>query len=60
MLEFQFGGLLGLIILILDIYAIIKVVQSGASAGMKAIWIVVILLLPIIGLIIWALFGPKG
>ncbi|MFP4639975.1 MAG: PLDc N-terminal domain-containing protein [Guyparkeria sp.] len=60
MLELPFGGLLGLIILILDIYAIIKVVQSGASAGIKAIWIVVILLLPILGLIIWALFGPKG
>ncbi len=60
MLEAPFGGLLGLIILILDIYAIIKVVQSGASAGVKAIWIVVILLLPILGLIIWALFGPKG
>ena len=60
MLELPFGGLLGLIVLILDIYAIIKVVQSRASAGIKAIWIVVILLLPILGLIIWALFGPKG
>ncbi len=60
MLDFPYGGLLGLIILILDIYAIIKVVQSGASAGIKAIWIVVILLLPVLGLIIWALFGPKG
>ncbi|WP_372592400.1 PLD nuclease N-terminal domain-containing protein [Guyparkeria sp.] len=60
MLEAPFGGLLGLIILILDIYAIIKVVQSGASAGMKALWIVIILLLPVLGLIIWALFGPKG
>ncbi|MFO7582861.1 MAG: PLD nuclease N-terminal domain-containing protein [Guyparkeria sp.] len=59
-MEAPFGGLLGLIILILDIYAIIKVVQSGASAGMKALWIVIILLLPVLGLIIWALFGPKG
>jgi len=60
MLERPFGGLLGLVILVLDIYAIIKVVQSHASAGIKAIWIVVILLLPIVGLILWALFGPKG
>jgi len=60
MLERPFGGLLGLVILVLDIYAIIKVVQSRASAGIKAIWIVVILLLPIVGLILWALFGPKG
>jgi len=27
---------------------------------MKALWIVLILFLPILGLIIWALFGPKG
>ncbi|WP_396581004.1 PLD nuclease N-terminal domain-containing protein [Guyparkeria halopsychrophila] len=59
MLETTFGGLLGLIILFLDIYAIIKVVQSSASVGMKALWIVIILFLPIIGLILWWLFGPK-
>ncbi|MFP4252486.1 MAG: PLDc N-terminal domain-containing protein [Guyparkeria sp.] len=60
MLELPFGGLLGLIILFLDIYAIIKVVQSSASAGVKALWIVIILFLPVLGLIIWLLFGPKG
>ena len=60
MLDFRYGGLLGLIILFLDIYAIIKVAQSTASPGMKALWIVLILFLPILGLIIWWLFGPKG
>ncbi len=60
MLELPFGGLLGLIILFLDIYAISKVVQSSASAGVKALWIVIILFLPVLGLIIWLLFGPKG
>ena len=60
MLDFRYGGLLGLIILFLDIYAIIKVAQSAASPGMKALWIVLILFLPILGLIIWWLFGPKG
>ena len=58
--DFPYSGLLGLIILFLDIYAIIKVVQSMASPGMKALWIVLILFLPILGLIIWWLFGPKG
>jgi len=59
MLDFQYSGLLGLIILVLDIYAIIRVVQSGAGPLAKAIWIVVILLLPVLGLILWLLFGPK-
>lgn len=55
----ELGGLLGLIILILDIWAIVRTLQSGASTGMKVLWVVVILLLPVIGLILWALFGPK-
>jgi len=60
MLDFRYGGLFGLIILFLDIYAIIRVAQSRATPGMKAVWIVLILFLPILGLILWALFGPKG
>lgn len=54
-----YGGILGIIILILDIYAIIRIVQSGAEPLWKAIWIVVVVLLPVLGLILWFLFGPK-
>ena len=53
-------GLLGLIILIADIYAIIKILQSSASGLKKLIWVVVVLLLPVIGLIAWFLAGPGG
>jgi len=56
---FEYGGILGLIILALDIWAILRVIQSGASTGAKVIWILVILVLPVIGLIIWLLAGPK-
>ena len=52
-------GLFGLILLALDIYAILRIVNSAASTGAKTIWIVVILLLPLLGLIAWALAGPK-
>jgi hypothetical protein len=55
----EVGGLLGLIILILDVYAIIKVIGSSASIGTKVLWVVLILLLPVVGLILWALLGPK-
>jgi hypothetical protein len=54
------GGLLGLIHLVIVIYALVKIVQSGASTGAKVLWIVVVLVLPILGLILWLLFGPKG
>lgn len=56
----EIGGLFGLIILILNVYAIVKIVQSNAGTGSKVIWIVVILLLPVLGLLLWLLFGPKG
>lgn len=56
----EVGGLLGLLILIADVWAIVKTVQSGASTGAKVVWIVLILLLPILGLVIWLLAGPRG
>jgi hypothetical protein len=56
----EIGGLFGLIILILNVYAIVKIVQSNAGTGAKVAWIVVILLLPVLGLLLWLFLGPKG
>lgn len=53
------GGLLGLIWLIIVIWAIIQVAGSPVGAGAKALWILIILLFPVIGLIIWFFLGPK-
>ena len=53
-------GIFGLLILIADIWAIVNIVQSGATTGSKVVWIVIILLLPVLGLLIWLLAGPKG
>jgi len=55
----EVGGILGLIILVLDIWAIINIIGSAASTGTKVLWIVVVLLLPVLGLILWFLMGPK-
>ena len=59
-MEIEVGGLFGLIILVLDVWAIVKTFQSSAGTGSKVIWTVLILLLPLLGLIIWWLAGPKG
>ena len=56
----EVGGLFGLIILIADVWAIVKTAQSSASTGSKVLWIVLILILPLLGLILWFLFGPRG
>ena len=54
------SGLIGLLILIADIYAIVKILGSGASTGAKVLWVIIILLLPMIGFILWLLMGPGG
>jgi len=54
------NGLVGLIILVLSIWAIINIVQSNIEVGKKVLWVLLILFLPVIGLIIWALLGPRG
>jgi len=56
----EVGGIFGLLILIADVYAIISVVQSPAGTGSKVLWVVLILVLPILGLILWFLLGPKA
>lgn len=54
------SGLLGLLILIADIWAIVRTLQSGADTAVKVVWIVVIVVLPVIGLLLWLVFGPRG
>lgn len=53
-------GLLGLIVLALDIYAIVQIVSSGESGGAKVGWSLLVLLLPVVGLLIWYFAGPRA
>ncbi|MCC5809124.1 MAG: PLDc N-terminal domain-containing protein [Ectothiorhodospiraceae bacterium] len=55
----QAGGIIGLIWLIIIIWAVIRTAQSSATPLVKAIWIVVLLALPLLGLVLWVIFGPK-
>jgi hypothetical protein len=49
-------SLAGLVILVLDIIALIHVFQSGMSVGKKALWTLLILVLPLIGMIIYFIY----
>lgn len=59
-MDIEVTGIFGLLVLVADIYAIVKTVQSGAETGAKVLWILIILLLPLIGVFLWFLMGPKG
>ncbi len=52
-------GLISALILALDIVAIYGVLTSSMSTGKKVLWILIILLLPILGMILWFLLGRK-
>ncbi|MGF1571988.1 MAG: PLDc N-terminal domain-containing protein [Sumerlaeia bacterium] len=52
-------SILGLIHLILFIYAIIKIVQSSASLVAKIVWSLIVFIFPLVGLIVWFFIGPK-
>lgn len=53
-------GIGGLILLVLDIWAIISIIGSSASTGAKVLWTLLILLLPLLGFIIWLIAGPRS
>ena len=55
-----FSGIGGLIIFALDVWAIASIINSGATTKSKVIWILVVAILPVVGLIIWWLAGPKA
>lgn len=56
----EIGGLLGLIWLLIVIWAIVKVAKSSAGALPKVLWILLLLFMPLVGFILWLLLGPKG
>ncbi|AEI92169.1 MULTISPECIES: PLD nuclease N-terminal domain-containing protein [Roseobacter] len=53
-------GILGLLILVADVYAIINIVSSRASLAAKALWTLLVLVLPIVGFLVWFFAGPRG
>ena len=52
-------GIVGLVIVLLDIWAIINTLGSSETGTSKVVWTIVILALPVIGLLVWAVAGPR-
>jgi hypothetical protein len=55
----EVSGFFGLILLVCVIYGVLKTAQSSAGTGNKVLWILILLLLPLLGFILWFLLGPK-
>lgn len=52
-------GLIGLIVLVLDIVAIVDVLKNAKDTGQKVLWIILILVLPLVGMIAYFVVGKK-
>ena len=52
-------GIIGLLVLVLDVIAILNIIQSGLEPVMKLVWVLIVLVLPVIGMILWFLIGAK-
>jgi hypothetical protein len=52
-------AILGLVVLVLDIIAIIDVLKSLMATGKKVLWIILILVLPLVGMVLYFLIGKK-
>ena len=50
-------GCCGLLVLVLDVIAIIEVAGSARDTGSKVLWIVLILIFPLLGCILYYFFG---
>jgi succinate dehydrogenase/fumarate reductase cytochrome b subunit len=59
MLNIGYNGLWGLLVLAGDIWAIINIFQSSVSNERKLLWVLVVILLPLLGLILWFFLGPR-
>jgi succinate dehydrogenase/fumarate reductase cytochrome b subunit len=59
-MDIGYGGIFGVLVLAGDIWAILNISQSSASNGRKLVWILLVLLLPLLGLIVWFLAGPRS
>ena len=53
------GALIGIVVLVLDIIALVDVIKSSVDTGKKVLWVILILVLPIIGMVLYFLIGKK-
>ena len=51
------GLVVGLVVLVLDILAVVDIIKRPMETGMKILWVILIIWLPVIGLILYYLLG---
>ena len=55
---FQF--IIGLVLFGLAVYAIVNIINSSVDTGVKVLWILLVVILPVIGFVAWFFAGPRA
>ena len=50
--------LIGVLVFVLDIIAIVSILKSSADGATKVLWMLLVILLPFIGMILYFAMGP--
>ncbi len=50
--------LIGILVFVLDIIAIVSILKSSADGATKILWMLLVILLPFIGMILYFAMGP--
>lgn len=57
---FQTYSILGVLHLVLFVWALFQILASRMPLGSKVLWIIIVLVFPLVGLILYYLLGRKG
>ena len=57
---FHLSGFGGLLLLILDLWALVSILNSPRDTGTKVLWLLLVLLLPLLGFLLWLIAGPRA
>ena len=52
--------ILATLLVLVELWAINCVLRSASRAETKMLWVVVIVFVPLLGMILWAITGPKA
>jgi len=55
---FFYHPIFWLLVTILAVIAIVSVLKSGSDSGTKLLWIILVILLPVLGMILYFIMGP--
>ncbi len=59
MFSLETGSIIGIALLIIDLWAITKIFHSNEGIAVRVLWIITVALIPFFGFTFWYFIGPR-